>query len=985
MTFTPIQTALSPDCKRRHYYTLYTIAFLILAFFCFSWFLFSGKSFIWQTDGWQQHFKSLVYYAQYLRKIIKHLLLEHKLIIPDWDFYIGEGSDIVNALHYYVIGDPIALFSVFVPTRYMHLFYSFSCVFRIYLAGIAFSELCFGTGRYNRRAILSGSLSYAFSYWGILNVTRHPYFLNPMIYFPLMVLGVEKLIKKERPYLFIITTAIAAASNFYFFYMIVILTIVYAVVRLILLYRRNVKQIVLLLLKAAATALIGVCIAGVLLLPVLTMFLNDSRLGVSQPFHLFYPLSYYSKLPAILIQVDSLYWLCLGVSAPIVLSAVLLFLKKKEALLLKALFLICVLITAFPICGRLLNGMSYMTNRWSWAFVLLLCYILVNKWDELFSLSETEWKRLLVFSVGYYLIILFFEKSRSAAALSVIPLFFITCLILKTATEKTTGKFSRQALIVVIIGISLVNSAFWKFSPGAGNYVAQFKENSKIWSEEWNNNETQIIKSYANEAYPRYTGSVTPNVNMVNHISNTGYFFSISIPSINAYRDDLRMREDLFQQYTGYDDRTSAIGLASVGYYVKKPTDSAAVLPYGYELLGTKNAAKKVQEQISQELIQELGGTELTEEQAGKISKTLENKYAVYRNLYSLPLGYCYQSYVTEDAWASLDPVQRQEIQLYSATIDVPVDGFTEVTAEMPDYEIAYKAKCLSPEITQTNGGFTATANNTKVRLELAEEVKDAELYISFEGIGYVPSKEYDLYFGAETVDPLNLYNKANWKLLSHDTQLNIRKDKIFWDPVKNATFSLESSDGVKKQITYRPPDASFSSGRKDFIANLGYSAEARSSVTITFPTRGIYSFSGIKIYAVPMEGYSEKINELKKDSLQNITLGVDNISGDIALDENKILCVATPYSSGWKAYVDGKEQRVLCVNRHYLGLALSKGYHTISFQYSTPYKHVGFVLSLLGIVAFVLLLIIYERNRAARKTGHTKGHREPARARSCR
>ena len=116
-----VRKAFEEEGKRCFYYIFFTGIFLVVAFFCFSWFIFSGKSLIWKVDGWNQHFKALVYYAQYLRSIIRHLLIEHKLIIPDWDFYIELGSDILNALHYYVIGDPITIFSMFVPTRYMHL------------------------------------------------------------------------------------------------------------------------------------------------------------------------------------------------------------------------------------------------------------------------------------------------------------------------------------------------------------------------------------------------------------------------------------------------------------------------------------------------------------------------------------------------------------------------------------------------------------------------------------------------------------------------------------------------------------------------------------------------------------------------------------------------------------------------------------------------------------------------------------------------
>lgn len=141
----------------KNYYLQYTIAFLVVAFFVFSWFLFSGRSLIYNGDGWAQHYKALVYYGKYLRDIARKLLTEHRLMIPDWDFYISEGSDVLNALHYYVIGDPIAFLSILIPTRFMHYFYSFSCVLRLYLAGIAFSALCFDRGGGYRKPLWNPS------------------------------------------------------------------------------------------------------------------------------------------------------------------------------------------------------------------------------------------------------------------------------------------------------------------------------------------------------------------------------------------------------------------------------------------------------------------------------------------------------------------------------------------------------------------------------------------------------------------------------------------------------------------------------------------------------------------------------------------------------------------------------------------------------------------------------------------------------------
>lgn len=85
------------------------------------------------------------------------------------------------------------------------------------------------------------------------------------------------------------------------------------------------------LLHLGVMAIIGVCIAGIMLLPVLMIFLQDSRLSVSMPFHWLYPLFYYSKLPAIAISENTEYWVYLGLTPPAMLSVIVLFLKKRKA------------------------------------------------------------------------------------------------------------------------------------------------------------------------------------------------------------------------------------------------------------------------------------------------------------------------------------------------------------------------------------------------------------------------------------------------------------------------------------------------------------------------------------------------------------------------------------------------------------------------------------------------------------------------------
>ena len=99
--------------KRVLYYGIYTLLFSILAGMVVYFYYSQGKSLIESNgDGFRQHFRSVVYYSEYLKGIFRNLFINGKLVIPQWDFVIGEGSDILTALHYYCIGDIFTFFSL---------------------------------------------------------------------------------------------------------------------------------------------------------------------------------------------------------------------------------------------------------------------------------------------------------------------------------------------------------------------------------------------------------------------------------------------------------------------------------------------------------------------------------------------------------------------------------------------------------------------------------------------------------------------------------------------------------------------------------------------------------------------------------------------------------------------------------------------------------------------------------------------------------
>jgi len=142
--------------------------------------------------------------------------------------------------------------------------------------------------------------------------------------------------------------------------------------------------------------------------------------------------------------------------------------------------------------------------------------------------------------------------------------------------------------------------------------------------------------------------------------------------------------------------------------------------------------------------------------------------------------------------------------------------------------------------------------------------------------------------------------------------------------------------------------------GRENYLFNLGYSEEIRTTCTITFPAKGTYQLDDIALYALPMDKYPEQIEALRAEPLENITFESNRITGTVNLSSDKILCVSIPYSTGWSAKVDGKGAEILRGNIMFIALPLAEGYHEIELNYCSPGLKLGIALSIIcfGVVA---------------------------------
>lgn len=953
--------------EKQRYYAIYTLCFLAVSLGVYIWFLCGSRTFIWHADGWNEYYKALVYYAQYLRSIIRSIIVEKNFMVPNWDFSLGEGGDVLQVLHCFGIGDPIVALSVFIPADYLHLFYTISTLLRLYLAGIVFSALCFKSGIQNRHAVLAGTMAYVFSHWAVFNSSVHPFFITPMICLPLLILGVEKIIQKESPLFFTVSVFLAGICNFYFFYILVLLTVIYVFVRIFYVYKREIKKGIAAFWNIGWSALLGAGLAAVILAPVCYTFLDNDRVGGASNFrNLFYPLSYYSQLPGLYFSKENVYGLHMGFAVPVFFAACLLFKKKKEHRFLKILFLINILFMVVPAFGQVLNGFSYMSNRWCFAFTLLSAYILAVMWPSLMKVNEKERNFLFGCITVYAAICMLLEYSRTIYVFTAVVLCYILLFFIMPE-EAGKGKWiwhHKNAAAFTVLFVSIFMLSFWRNSSAvnASNTASEGVEAKDAAYRVLKMNEASAIKDYAElngtqKGFYRYSGrNLTKNAGQLSALSSTQFYYSFANPYIVKYRNEMELLEtgQTFS-YEGYDDRPFLMSLASVLYYAA-PFQNTGQIPYGMRNVWSTDVRDMLVQTARNSLMEELGQEELSERQEYEIRSAASSWWSIYQNDYFLPVAYTYDSYVPENVWDNLSAVEKQEAMLQTVRLEEKPRLLGESIPNLTSTKIPYSIICNSDDVSVQDNLFIVTAPNASVTLTL-DGLANCETYFSIKGLEFDGVSDYELYFGDDSVDPYNIYTQTSWNLLSYDRQKNIKKEKLFWSEPEDTTLSLSTSTGVYNSVNYKTPDYIWYSDHHNFTAKLGYSEEGVKTITISFEKKGRYQYDNIEILCQPMDEYGNRIEALKKDTFDNVVVGNDKVSGTLNVDSPKILCFSIPYSDGWKAYVDGKESKIYHANTAYMAVEVDAGEHTYELLYETPFLKVGAFISF---ISFVILCTIY-------------------------
>ncbi len=205
--------------SRRLYLCAFLLPFVIVICICLKNEVYPfGENCILHVDMYHQ-------YEPFFTELMDKLKNGGSLL---YSFRIGLGSDFVSLFAYY-LASPLNWFIVFCPVDYVIEFMTILILFKIGLCGLNFAVYLknhFGNANISG-AVFAGF--YALSgymaayYWNIM-------WLDCLVLAPLVILGLERLVKEGKCSLYCISLAVSILANFYISIMLCIFLVLYYII-----------------------------------------------------------------------------------------------------------------------------------------------------------------------------------------------------------------------------------------------------------------------------------------------------------------------------------------------------------------------------------------------------------------------------------------------------------------------------------------------------------------------------------------------------------------------------------------------------------------------------------------------------------------------------------------------------------------------------------------------------------------------------------
>jgi len=336
-----------------------------------------------------------------------------------FDWYTGLGTNLSMTVSAFSMLSPFNLLLYFVPRSYIHQFFYILIIVK--MAFISETMYIYLNKKFKTDYVfkLLFSLMFAFSGYQMLYGTTFMPWMDVVVFFPLLMIGLDNILKGKSNILYIIILTLCFIINYYIAALILLFVLILSGFYIIFFVEKQERKRVI--CKLGVSTFISIGIAAFILVPTFVQLMNSQRFSydttesgavtILQKFNNI--LEAKINTGSLLLEQWVLYAL---LSLPITII-VLGIIKNKDNK--KEVKMVCILIALMIIplivegTNLLLHFGSYVTFVMRYAFVINFVFLTIACHYSCkieFSKEKSNWKlmiMLIILMITYYIIIIY--------------------------------------------------------------------------------------------------------------------------------------------------------------------------------------------------------------------------------------------------------------------------------------------------------------------------------------------------------------------------------------------------------------------------------------------------------------------------------------------------------------------------------------------------------------------------------------------------
>lgn len=904
-----------------------------------------------------------VYYFEALRR----LLTEGGSWLYSWERTLG--GEFMGIIAYY-LASPFNLIVALFPKTMIPDAIMFIQLTKVGAMGVTFAYYLRKTRNTSDMVSVSFGTMYALSAHSVVQLCNIMW-LDAMVFLPLLILGVEAMIRERKFILYTVSLVLIFCTNYYIGYMCAIFTFVYYLYYFFLvrheliqnegaksgpwwkrLLRSNGLET---LIRFGVFTVIALMISAFVLLCA-WYSLSFGKTDFSNPD--FFPSMNFDFLDLFVkmlpgsfdtVQPDGLPMIYCGVLA---LIAIPLFYmspsisKKKKALSagVLAFIVLSFMVNTIDLAWHGFSAPNWLEFRNSF---IAIFFLLILACDGIRSVKKIPFGKVVTVCVALCVLIMIiqkfdyvFEQGPDLKALddtqcillsiALVIIYAIIIYFMQQKKRENIAAFALAAIVCVEMFLgALMNIVDLEADVGSVRYSNWLSDSGKV------------------EYYGGHVGSVQRLQKIVDEVyAKDSTFFRMES---TVYRQKGGVNEPMSVGMKGISHSTSTLNesvitlMRKLGYTSSSHwTKYIGGTPITDALLGIKYVVTK-DNSLDPSIYEEFASVN---EYYEYIPST--NKIYAMKNSYALSLAYGVSDKVLEltdfldepKFYSSLELQNKLINTMLSEVMSTPnvLKGISGVYPKyedgnpprsFPNVHTVFDEKGKETGETITNYYYVIEGDNNEGSFSFDFNAKqDGDIYMHLPGCLFADSATMcKIYVNGTMINP----NTKETDYFSDDT----------WSVINIGTFKTNDSVTVKIEF----------SGGKVYISK-----------------ESPYQESPYYFYYVDYDKLRNAFYELDCASMNIKEFGNDYVKGEIYLPEGQELIFTTiPYDEGWKVYIDGKRVETVMVLDSLLAIPSTAGDHTIEFVYRPNCAVYGGLISIVGIIVFAFI-VIFSRMRRVRQ-----------------